>query len=169
MDEPGKREQATDFGETAGKASSSEGPPAKKHKSEDESSSRGGDVLITAESQAQTNADRMVVASLNHRCREAILSSPFEATVTANRLGPLMQYARETCLQPTHKPGQVYLRCECGLEEEDVLVQVRVRDGFTFNGPIHISAGFSWHRDEQSVQRVRLRLAHARLKRRRRR
>ena len=51
---------ATDFGETAGKASSSEGPPAKKHKSEDESSSRGGDVLITAESQAQTNADRMV-------------------------------------------------------------------------------------------------------------
>ena len=41
----------------AGKASSSEGPPAKKHKSEDESSSRGGDVLITAESQAQTNAD----------------------------------------------------------------------------------------------------------------
>ena len=57
MDEPGKREQATDFGETAGKASSSEGPPAKKHKSEDESSSRGGDVLITAESQAQTNAD----------------------------------------------------------------------------------------------------------------
>ena len=40
MDEPGKREQATDFGETAGKASSSEGPPAKKHKSEDDSSSR---------------------------------------------------------------------------------------------------------------------------------
>ena len=94
----------------------------------------------------------MVDASLNHRCREAILSSPFEATVTANRLGPLMQYARETCLQPTHKPGQVYLRCECGLEEEDVLVQVRVRDGFTFNGPIDISAGISWHRDEHSVQ-----------------
>ena len=31
---------ATDFGETAGKASSSEGPPAKKHKSEDAPLSR---------------------------------------------------------------------------------------------------------------------------------
>ena len=68
MDEPGKREQATDFGETAGKASSSEGPPAKKHKSEDDSSSRGGDVLITAESQAQTNADRMWMTHQKEDC-----------------------------------------------------------------------------------------------------
>ena len=92
--------------------------------------------------------------SLDHRCRKAILDSPFEATVTAVGQGPLVQYGREACLQPTHTPGQVFLRCECGLEQGDVLLLVRVRDGFTFNGPIHISAGFSWHRDEQSVQHL---------------
>ena len=47
----------------------------------------------------------------------------------ANGQGALVQHARESCLQPTHTPRQVYLRCECGLDEETVLLLVRLRDG----------------------------------------
>jgi hypothetical protein len=91
-------------------------------------------------------------ASLLHRCRDAILASPFEATVTAHGMGPLKQHARETCLQPTRLPGRVYLRCECCLDvAEGVLLMVRLRDQFTLNGPIPVSAACSWHRDEDSV------------------
>ena len=72
--------------------------------------------------------------------------------MTANAQGPVVQYARESCLQPTDAPGRLFLRCECGLDERvGVLLLVRLRDGFTFNGPIPISAACSWHRDEHSA------------------
>ena len=70
----------------------------------------------------------------------------------ANGQGALVQHARESCLQPTDTPGQVYLRCECGLDEETVLLLVRLRDGFTFDGPISVSATCSDALYEHSVQ-----------------
>ena len=74
--------------------------------------------------------------------------------MTANAQGAIVQHSRESCLHPTDTPGQVYLRCECGLDEKvGVLLLVRLRDGFTFNGPILVSAACSWHHDEHSVLR----------------
>lgn len=71
----------------------------------------------------------------------------------ASGLGLLAQHARESCLQPTETPGQLYLRCECGLDEKaGVQLLVRLRDGFAFNGPIPVSAAGSWHRDEHPVR-----------------
>lgn len=71
------------------------------------------------------------------------------------REGPLRQHALETCLRPTDRPGQVYLRCEGGLDDKQgVLLLVKLRDGFTFNGPIPVSAAGSWHRDEYSISHV---------------
>ena len=66
--------------------------------------------------------------------------------------GPLVQYARESCLQPTSVPGRVFLRCEAGLDDAaGVLLLVRLREGFEFNGPVSVLADCSWHRDEHST------------------
>ena len=70
----------------------------------------------------------------------------------ASGQGPLVQYARESCLQPTSVPGRVFLRCEAGLDDATgVLLLVRLREGFEFNGPVSVLADCSWHRDEHST------------------
>jgi len=90
-----------------------------------------------------------MMTALQIRCQDAILASPFVVIVTAQGQGPLKQYARESCLQRSDTPGQVYLRCECDVEgAQGLLLMVQLRDGFTFTGPIPIKYSLIRHGDE---------------------